>query len=134
MPPQPPLSDNEEPSPTPTLTPGTTTGRKYAIYTTTIDLTLRSGPDPSAAPVMNYLIPEGQKVYGLLDEDCQWWLGSGRGNIDADNLWCPVSYKNNKGWANGAFLLQSDGIIVGCKDNPRRNGCVSQSNPWNMWR
>ena len=130
IPPQPPLSYNKEPPPPSPPTPA----RKYATYTATINLTLRSAPDPHAAPIMDYLIPEGEKVYGWLDENCLWWLGSGRGNIDADNLWCPVWYNNNKGWANGAFLQRPDGITVGCADNPQRNGCVSQSNSWNIWR
>jgi hypothetical protein len=129
-PPIPAQPANKEPPPT--------QARKYATYTTIINLTLRSAPDPYAAPIMDYPIPEGEKVYRWLDENCQWWLGSGRGNIDADNLWCPVSYGNNKGWANGAFLQRPDGIIVGCADNPRRNGCPSRndgaSNLWNMWR
>ena len=112
-----------------------TPARNYATYTATINLVLRSAPDPNAAPTMNYLIPEGEKVYGWSDENCQWWLGSGRGNIDADNLWCPVWYGNNKGWANDAFLQRPDGIIAGCADNPRRNGCASRNDgTWSMWR
>jgi hypothetical protein len=133
--PPPPLSYNP---PTPTPPPPSTPARKYATYTAAINLTLRSAPDPRAAPIMDYPIPEGEKVYRWLDENCQWWLGSGRGDIDADNLWCPVWYNNNKGWANGAFLQRSDGIIVGCADNPRRNGCPLRNdgpnNLWNMWR
>lgn len=129
-PPIPPQPANETPPPT--------QARKYATFTTIINLTLRSAPDPHASPIMDYPIPEGEKVYGWLDEKCQWWWGSGRGNIDADNLWCPVWYGNNKGWANGAFLQRPDGIIVGCADNPRRNGCPLRNdganNLWNMWR
>jgi hypothetical protein len=102
IPPQPPLSYNKETSPTPTPPPP---GRKYAIYTATINLTLRSAPDPNAAPKMDYPIPQGEKVYGSLDENCQWWLGSGRGDIDADNLWCPVLYEDNKGWAKEVVPL-----------------------------
>ena len=136
IPAEPPVSYNKEPSPTPTLPPPPPTpARNYATYTATINLVLRSAPDPNAAPIMNYLIPEGEKVYGWSDENCQWWLGSGRGNIDADNLWCPVWYGNNKGWANGAFLQRPDGIIAGCADNPRRNGCASRNDgTWSMWR
>lgn len=135
IPPLPPLSYNKEPAPTPTLPAPPTTTRNYATYTAIINLALRSGPDPNAGPVMSYFIPEGGKVYGSLDENCQWWLGSGRGNIDADNLWCPVWYENNKGWANGAFLQRPDGMIVGCADNPRRNGCPSRNDgSWHLWR
>jgi hypothetical protein len=94
----------------------------FAVYTTTTELTLRSDADPRAAPI--YRIPRGEKVYGWLEENCKWWMGSGRGSQDADNLWCPVWYDNQKGWANAAYLVTARGEILACSNAPWRSGCV----------
>jgi hypothetical protein len=58
------------------------------------------------------------------DENCVVWHGSGRGEIDADNWWCPVYYNNQKGWANAFYLLYpKSGRRQACILKPDSNGC-----------
>ena len=101
--------------------PGKT--QQYARYETVGELHLRAAAAPDADDVLGYLIPVGSEVFGLVTEKCQFWYGSGRGEIDADNLWCPVIYGKQKGWANALYLRRADGKLQGCVSDPRRNGC-----------
>jgi hypothetical protein len=43
------------------------------------------------------LSPKAREFTGLSTERCTVWNGSGRGEIDADNWWCPVYYNKPKG-------------------------------------
>jgi hypothetical protein len=102
---------------------------QYAYYEVVGDLHLRAGPAPSALDILGYLIPQGSQVYGLASENCLFWNGSGRGSLDADNLWCPIFYLDRdavapiKGWANALYLKRlSDGKLQACV-SAWRNGC-----------
>jgi hypothetical protein len=58
-------------------------------------------------------------------DECVVWWGSGRGALDADNIWCPVSYNDHAGWANAAYLgidLQGHSSTA-CELYPKANGC-----------
>jgi hypothetical protein len=85
--------------------------REYAGVATT-DLMFRLAPDPKADPVQPEPIPVGTEV--SLYADCEVWRGSGRGERDADNIWCPVIHCNQKGWANGFYLQMRDGRRMAC--------------------
>jgi hypothetical protein len=77
----------------------------------------RLAPDPKANLVQPEPIPEGTEV--ALYADCEVWRGSGRGEQDADNVWCPVIYGNQQGWANGLYLQMRDGRRMACTCTPR---------------
>ena len=77
----------------------------FAVYEAMGDLHLRAQADPNAQDILGYSIPQGSRVYGPVSDRCIVWNGSGRGDIDADNWWCPVYYNNQKGWANAFYLL-----------------------------
>jgi hypothetical protein len=90
----------------------------------TTDLMFRAAPDPKAdfvQPEPNNFIPKGTEV--ALYADCEVWRGSGRGEQDADNIWCPVIYRNQKGWANGLYLQMRDGRRMACIMYPTAHLC-----------
>ncbi len=90
---------------------------------TIADLTLRAAPDPHSEKVLEK-IPNGSQV--MIIEQCQVWMGSGRGAQDADNLWCKViygTYAFYQGWANAYYLAVSDGRRLACVRYPRAQGC-----------
>jgi hypothetical protein len=48
--------------------------------------------------------------------------------MDADNIWCPVSYNGHAGWANAAYLgndLQGHSTAA-CELYPKASGCDVQ--------
>jgi hypothetical protein len=84
----------------------------------------RAAPDPKAdfvQPEPNNFIPKRTEV--ALYADCEVWRGSGRGEQDADNIWCPVIYRNQKGWANGLYLQMRDGRRMACIMYPTAHLC-----------
>jgi hypothetical protein len=101
---------------------------------TTMDLHLRTAPDPLSADVLGSFLalgsfpanvmPNGSQV--TITDRCQVWNGSGRGAQDADNIWCPVVYADHSGWANAFFLVDGVGNRIACLMYPRSNGCVAQ--------
>jgi hypothetical protein len=97
-------------------------------FITTGDLHLRASPDPKALDVLGPppfdVIRHGSKVHPEPGKCVVWW-GSGRGVLDADNIWCPVSYNDHAGWANAAYLgidLQGHSSAA-CELYPKANGC-----------
>jgi hypothetical protein len=96
------------------------------VTTVTENLMLRRDPDPSSPsvldqPELNASIPKGTEV--ALYADCEVWRGSGRGEQDADNVWCPVIYGNQRGWANGLYLQMRDGRRMACMMYPKAYPC-----------
>jgi hypothetical protein len=73
---------------------------RQAIAWTIVSLSLRQFPDPHADTVLPPpydAIPQGSQI--TVVDDCKIWTASGRGAQDADNVWCPTIYGNNRGWA-----------------------------------
>jgi hypothetical protein len=92
----------------------------------TQDLHLRKSADPRAPDVLsapNNTIPGGSLVKRDPAQQCEVWMGSGRGAQDADNIWCPIQYGNARGWVNGYFLALTDGRRVACAMYPDAKGC-----------
>src|SRR5271154_3763493 len=88
------------------------------------DLHLRQQPDPRAPDVLappDDKMPKGSQV--TIIDSCQVWMGSGRGEEDADNVWCPVIYGSNRGWANAYHLATDDGRRLACVIYPAARGC-----------
>jgi hypothetical protein len=75
--------------------------RKTVKYTAVIPLNLRTSPGIS--PII-LEIPQGAEVFGWADEKCEKLERPDR--ADQYNWWCPVSYNQQRGWAN-AFYLQT---------------------------
>jgi hypothetical protein len=91
---------------------------------------LRQKPDPVAPDVFGLAdqsIPEGSQI--TLPGDCQVWMGSGRGEQDADNVWCPVIYGNYRGWANAYYLETNEGQRFACVHYPEARGCPPRQSP-----
>jgi hypothetical protein len=128
--PQPPAREQREPSAAPPeeqparpQTPEKPSQRQYQAMAV-VDLMFRIAPDPEAHPVLpepNASIPTGNEA--ALYADCQVWRGSGRGEQDADNVWCPVIYGDQKGWANGLYLQLRDGRRIACIMYPKAYPC-----------
>jgi hypothetical protein len=100
--------------------------RQAATRATTLsDLHLRTAPDPRStdvlAPPPNDSMPKGSQV--TMQGRCQVWNGSGRGAQDADNVWCPVIYGENRGWANAYFLGNNSAERLACALYPTARGC-----------
>jgi tetratricopeptide (TPR) repeat protein len=91
------------------------------------DLQLREQPDPRARNILgappNDKMPKGSQVAVI--DTCRTWKGSGRGERDADNIWCPVLYEGHRGWANAYFLADDHGERVACVMYPTARGCAS---------
>jgi hypothetical protein len=89
-------------------------------------LQLREQPDPRARNILgvppNDNMPKGSQVAVI--DTCRTWMGSGRGAQDADNIWCPVLYKGQRGWAN-AYYLADGSERVACVMYPTARGCAS---------
>jgi hypothetical protein len=90
------------------------------------NLKLREQPDPRAPNILgappNDQMPKGSQV--VVIDTCRTWMGSGRGAQDADNIWCPVLYEGQRGWAN-AYYLADRGERVACVMYPTARGCAS---------
>jgi hypothetical protein len=90
------------------------------------DLQLREQPDPRARNILgappNDKMPKGSQVAVI--DTCLTWMGSGRGAQNADNIWCPVLYEGQRGWAN-AYYLADRGERVACVMYPTARGCAS---------
>jgi hypothetical protein len=123
------LAPSEEPQVAPQTRPPSTAepqppkklwAKEYAGMATT-DLMFRRAPDPNADPIQPEPIPKGTEV--SLYADCEVWRGSGRGEQDADNIWCPVIYGNQKGWANGLYLQMRNGRRMACVMYPTAYRC-----------
>jgi hypothetical protein len=84
------------------------------------DVMFRLAPDPKADPVQPEPIPGGSEV--SLYADCEVWRGW-RGELDVENIWCPVIYGNRKGWAEGHYLMMRDGRTVACIMYPTDRFC-----------
>ncbi len=89
------------------------------------DLHLRLRPDPSAPDILGYDMAPGSQV--TIIDDCQVWLGFGRGAQDADNIWCPVAFGGYRGWANAYYVALGDGRRFACVLYSRAQGCVPAS-------
>jgi hypothetical protein len=91
------------------------------------DLHLRQQPDPRAPDVLgpppDDYMPRGSQV--TVVGQCRLWTVSGRGEQDADNIWCPIIYRSYRGWANAYFLAFGDGRRVACVIYPKAQGCTS---------
>jgi hypothetical protein len=91
------------------------------------DLHLRQQPDPRARDVLgpppDDYMPKGSQV--TVVSQCRLWTISGRGEQDADNVWCPIIYRGYRGWANAYFLAFSDGHRLACVIYPKAQGCPS---------
>jgi hypothetical protein len=97
---------------------------RQAIAWTIVNLSLRRFPDPHADTVLPPpydAIPQGSQITVL--HDCKIWTASGRGVQDADNVWCPTIYGNNRGWANAYLMTANDGRRLACIKYPTANGC-----------
>jgi predicted aspartyl protease len=97
---------------------------RQVIAWTAVNLSLRRSPDPHADTVLPPpydAIPEGSQITVL--DDCKIWTASGRGAQDADNVWCPTIYGNNRGWANAYLMKANDGRRLACIKYPNANGC-----------
>jgi clan AA aspartic protease (TIGR02281 family) len=97
---------------------------RQVIAWTAVDLSLRRSPDPHADTVLPPpydAIPQGSQITVL--DDCKIWTASGRGVQDADNVWCPTIYGNNRGWANAYLMTANDGRRLACIKYPNANGC-----------
>jgi hypothetical protein len=97
---------------------------RQAIAWTIVNLSLRQFPDPHADTVLPPpydAIPQGSQITVL--DDCKIWMASGRGAQDADNVWCPTIYGNNRGWANAHLMNANDGRRFACIKYPHANGC-----------
>ena len=86
------------------------------------DLQLRQEADPRARTILGAPMPKGSQV--AVTDTCRTWMGSGRGALDADNIWCPVLYAGHRGWAN-AYYLADHGERVACVIYPPAGGCAS---------
>jgi hypothetical protein len=90
------------------------------------DLQLREQPDPRARNILgappNDKMPKGSQVAVI--DTCRTWMGSGRGAQDADNIWCPVLYEGQRGWANAYYLADHDERVA-CVMYPTARGCAS---------
>ncbi len=89
---------------------------QVGVYTTTLtDLHLRSAPNPRAPDVLgpppNDYIPRGSQV--VITGQCQY----------GDNVWCPVSWGDYRGWVNAYFLANADGRRVACVMSTSALGC-----------
>ena len=85
---------------------------RQVIAWTAVNLSLRRSPDPHADTVLPLpydAIPQGAQI--TVVDDCKIWTASGRGIQDADNVWCPTIYGNNRGWAN-EFLMTAKEVVV----------------------
>jgi len=94
------------------------------IAWTAFNLTLRKLPDPHSDTILPPpydAIPQGSQVTVI--DDCKIWTASGRGAQDADNVWCPTIYGNNRGWANAYLMTANDGRRLACIKYPNANGC-----------
>jgi hypothetical protein len=114
-------------SQSPDITSSTTPQIQIATHPhTTTDLHLRAAPDPHAPDVLgpppNDQMPRGSEV--TITDECQIWHGSGRGYQDADNVWCPVSFNGQSGWANAFYLEINGNQRVACVMYPASNGCA----------
>jgi hypothetical protein len=97
---------------------------RQAIAWTIVNLSLRQFPDPHADTVLPPpydAIPQGSQI--TVVDDCKIWTASGRGAQDADNVWCPTIYGNNRGWANAFLMTANDGRRLACIKYPNANGC-----------
>jgi uncharacterized protein YraI len=120
----------QQTTPPPEVLPGPPSNErsKEFWFITTVDLHLRVSPDPKAPDVFGPppydVVPRGSKVHPEPGKCAVWW-GSGRGAMDADNIWCPVSYNGHAGWANAAYLgidLQGHSTAA-CELYPKASGC-----------
>ena len=71
---------------------------RQVIAWTAVNLSLRRSPDPHADTVLPPpydAIPQGSQITVL--DDCKMWTAAGRDVQDADNVWCPTIYGNNRG-------------------------------------
>jgi hypothetical protein len=93
---------------------------------TTIDLHLRVAPDPNSQDVLgpppNDYMPRGSEL--TITDVCKVWNGSRRGEQDGDNIWCPVVFNGQSGWANAFFLEINGNQRLACVMYPASNGCA----------
>ena len=96
--------------------PPSTQKRDAQVHQVIEDLQLREQPDPRARNILgappNDKMPKGSQVAVI--DTCRTWMGSGRGARDADNIWCPVLYEGQRGWANAYYLADDRGERVAC--------------------
>ena len=112
------------PPPAPPLSTQTQVHKQVQVIE---DLQLREQPDPRARNILGAppddRMPKGSQV-AVIDL-CRPWMGSGRGERDADNIWCPVLYEGHRGWANAYFLADDHGERLVCVMYPTARGCAS---------
>jgi uncharacterized protein len=89
------------------------------------DLHLRTQPDPNSSDVIPEPAPNDLMQKGTMVRVNTNYCIVRMGTQDTKNVWCPVAYRNYRGWANAYYLATDDGQRLACLVYSMADGCGS---------